>query len=51
MLDELSRWRLRPVGDSIDLVNIFLKNCNDNTTAERIGLAILEVVKESSARM
>ena len=45
MLDELSRWRLRSLGASIDLLNVFLGNSHDKTIAESIGLAVLDVAK------
>ena len=50
MLDELSRWRLRSLSTSIDLVNVFLGNSHDKTIAESIGLAVLDVAKEFSAK-
>jgi hypothetical protein len=45
-LDELSRWRLRSLGASVKLLDVFLNNCHDKATAERIGLAVLDVVEE-----
>ena len=50
MLDELSRWRLRPLRGSIDLLTVFLGNFDDETATESIGLAVLEVAVEASAR-
>ena len=50
MLDELSRWRLRPLRGSIDLLTVFLGNSDDETAAESIGLAVLEVAVETSAK-
>jgi NB-ARC domain len=50
MLDELSRWRLRPLRDSVDLLTVFLGNSDDETAAESIGLAVLEVAVETSAQ-
>jgi hypothetical protein len=50
MLDELSRWRLRPLRDSVDLLTVFLGNSDDETAAESIGLAVLEVAVETSAK-
>ncbi len=49
MLDELSRWRLRSLRASIDLLTVFLGNSDDETAAESIGLAVLEVAVEASA--
>jgi hypothetical protein len=51
MLDELSHWRLRPLSASIDLLNVFLRNCHDKTIAGRIGLALLDVIKEFPAEI
>jgi len=48
MLDEMSRWRLRSLATSIDLLTVFLGNCHDKTTAESIGLAVLHVAVEAS---
>ena len=50
MLDELSHWRLRPLRDSVDLLTVFLGNSDDETAAESIGLAVLEVAVETSAK-
>ena len=50
MLDELSRWRLRPPRGSIDLLTVFLGNSDDEMAAESIGLAVLEVAVETSAK-
>ena len=44
MLYELSRWRLRSLGASIDLINMFLSNCHDKKLIERISLTVLDVV-------
>ena len=49
MLDELSRWRLRSLPGSIDLLTVFLRNSDDETAAESIGLAVLEMAVEASA--
>ena len=49
MLDELSRWRLRSLPGSIDLLTVFLGNSDDETAAESIGLAVLEMAVEASA--
>ncbi len=50
MLDELSRWRLWSLRGSIELLTVFLGNSHDDTTAESIGLAVLEVAVETSMR-
>jgi hypothetical protein len=50
MLDELSRWRLRSLRGSIDLLTVFLGNSHDKTTAESIGLAVADVAVETWAR-
>jgi hypothetical protein len=50
MLHELSRWRFWPLGVLIDLVNMSLAN-PDKTTAETIGLAVLDVAREFSPKM
>ena len=50
MLDELSRWRLWSLGGSIELLTVFLGNSHDDTTAESIGLAVLQVAVETSMR-
>jgi hypothetical protein len=43
MLDQISRWRLRPLGTSIGLLTVFLGNSHDKTIAEIIGLGVLHV--------
>ena len=48
MLDELSRWRHRPLDHSIDLLSVFLRNSHNKATAEMIGLAVLHVANEFS---
>jgi len=48
MLGELSGWRLRSLGASIDLLNLFLGHSHDKPTIERIGLAVQDVVVEFS---
>jgi hypothetical protein len=50
MLDELSRWRLWSLRGSIELLTVFLGNSHDDTTADSIGLAVLEVAVETSMR-
>jgi hypothetical protein len=50
MLNELARWRLRPLYASIGLLHVFLGNCHDKTIAEKIGLAVLDVAKEFPAK-
>jgi len=47
MLDELSRWRLRPLGASVALLGVFLENCHDRTITEMIGLAVLDTAPAS----
>ena len=51
MLDELSRWRLRPLADSIDLLNVFLGMSHDKVIAKGIGLAVQNVAREFPAKM
>jgi hypothetical protein len=46
MLDELSRWRTRSLGASIDMVNIFLSNCEDGRSTKGIGLGILHAAAD-----
>jgi NB-ARC domain-containing protein len=48
MLDELSRWRLRSLRDSVDLLTGFLGNSDNETAAESIGVAVLEVAVEAT---
>ena len=47
MLDEMSRWRLRSLGASINLLALFLRYSHDETTAESIGLAVLQVAGQA----
>ena len=49
MLDELSRWRLRPLAASIDLLGVFLGNSHDKAIAESIGHAVIDMAIEASA--
>ena len=49
MLDEMSRWRLRSLGASINLLALFLRYSHDETTAESIGLAVLQVAGQAPA--
>ena len=50
MLEELSHGpHRRSIGGSIDLLTVFLGNSQDKTTAESIGLAVLDEEKEASA--
>ncbi len=48
MLDELSRWRFRSFGASIDLLNLSLGHSHDKPIVESISLAVLDVVVEFS---
>jgi hypothetical protein len=50
MLDELSRWRLRSLRSSIDLLTVFLGNSHDKTAAESIRLAVVDVAVETWAK-
>jgi hypothetical protein len=50
MLDELSPWRLRSLGASINLLNMFLEHSHDKTIAESIGLAVRDVAVEFRPR-
>jgi len=40
MLDELSRWRLRSLGASIDLLSLFLSHSHDELIVESISHAV-----------
>jgi len=55
MLDELSPWRLRSLGASINFLNMFLnmflEHSHDKTIAESIGLAVRDVAVEFSAEV
>jgi hypothetical protein len=51
MLDELSRWRLRSLRGSIDLLTFFLGNSHDKAAAESIGLAVVDVAVEAWAKV
>ena len=46
ILDELSRWRLRPLSHSINLLTVFLRYCPDAAAAEGIGRAVCDVAAE-----
>ena len=50
MLDELSQWRRRALGASMDLLNVFLGNTPGKMAAQYIGNAILDVAMEFSIR-
>ena len=47
MLDELSRRRLQPLGNSIELLNVFLGNSHDKAITESVALGVLDVAKEN----
>ena len=49
MLDELSHRRLRSLGASINLLNMFLEHSHDKAIAESIGLAVRDVAVKFSA--
>ena len=50
MPDELSRWRLQPLGNSIELLNVFLGKSHDKAIAESVALGVLDVAKEFLAK-
>jgi len=50
MLDELSRWRLQPLGPSIELLNVFLGDSHDKAITESVALGVLDVAKEFLAK-
>ena len=51
MLDEMSRWRLRSLAASVDLLTVFVRHTKDEATAEGIGLAVLQVAAQTPAEI
>ena len=46
----MSRWGLQPLGNSIELLNVFLGNSHDKAIAESVAFGVLDVAEEFLAK-